>query len=41
MLNAYNDPRFNQNIDKQNNYITNTILCAPLIDYNNNIIGVL
>ena len=42
ILNAYNDPRFNQDIDKTNHYKTNTILCAPIMDLDGvSVLGVL
>ena len=38
--NAYNDPRFNKEVDRKNNYKTNTVLVVPIRDPNNkNIIG--
>ena len=37
--NAYSDPRFNRDIDKKNNYKTNTILCVPIKDSNSKVIG--
>jgi hypothetical protein len=30
ILNAYNDTRFNKEIDRLTHYKTNTILCAPI-----------
>ncbi len=36
---AYADPRFNKEIDRQTGYRTNNILCAPIKDRNNEIIG--
>jgi hypothetical protein len=42
VLNAYNDERFNKEIDKIMNYKTNTILAYPLFDdEGNNVIGVI
>ena len=38
---AYLDERFNKDIDQKTNYRTRTILCIPLKDNENNIIGVL
>jgi adenylate cyclase len=38
---AYEDPRFNKEIDKQTGYQTRTILCAPLKNENGKIIGAL
>jgi len=37
---AYNDPRFNKEIDKKTGYITNTILCMPMRNMNHEISGV-
>lgn len=37
---AYNDERFNEEIDKKTGYITKTILCTPMRDLNHEIIGV-
>ena len=40
--NAYADPRFKSEIDKQTNFRTRTILCAPVLDSNDNrLLGVL
>ena len=42
ILNAYNDPRFNKEVDKLTHYKTNTILCAPIFDQDSKgVIGVL
>ena len=42
VLNAYNDERFNKEIDKYTNYKTNTILAYPLFDdEGSNVIGVI
>lgn len=38
---AYKDPRFNQDIDARTGYYTRTVLCAPLLDETNKVIGVL
>ncbi len=38
--NAYNDPRFNQEIDKITGYRTSSILCAPLVNFEGKIVGV-
>ncbi|MBN2211409.1 MAG: SpoIIE family protein phosphatase [Sedimentisphaerales bacterium] len=38
---AYADPRFNRDVDKQTGYRTRTILSCPLIDYENRLVGVL
>lgn len=37
---AYEDPRFNRNTDKQTGYRTKTLLCVPIIDDQGNIQGV-
>ena len=37
---AYNDDRFNSDVDKQTGYKTKTILCMPIKNYNQEIIGV-
>ena len=39
--NAYSDPRFNREIDKQNNYYTKTILSVPIRDINGRVVGVM
>ena len=36
---AYNDPRFNSDIDKETGYKTKTILCMPIKNNNQEIIG--
>lgn len=36
---AYNDPRFNSDIDKETGYRTKTILCMPIKNNNQEIIG--
>ena len=42
ILNAYNDPRFNKEVDKKNNYKTNTVLVVPIKDMDSqNTIGVI
>jgi len=38
---AYNDKRFNQDVDKDSGYTTQTILCMPVIDKEGNCIGVI
>ena len=38
-MNAYNDSRFNREVDKLNNYKTNTVLVVP-IKQNNAILGI-
>ena len=39
--NAYSDPRFNREIDKQTNYYTKTILSVPIKDINGKVVGVM
>ena len=41
IMDAYQDPRFNQEVDKQANYITKSILCIPVKNRSNEIIGTL
>jgi phosphoserine phosphatase RsbU/P len=41
IVDAYNDPRFNPEFDKKTGYRTRTILCAPLLTRDNDVIGVL
>jgi Nif-specific regulatory protein len=36
---AYSDPRFNQNVDKQSGYKTDSLLCCPLKDGAGTLIG--
>ncbi|XP_050437389.1 cGMP-specific 3',5'-cyclic phosphodiesterase isoform X1 [Adelges cooleyi] len=38
--NAYQDPRFNREIDHRTGYTTNLILCVPICNYDNDVIGV-
>jgi HD-GYP domain-containing protein (c-di-GMP phosphodiesterase class II) len=38
---AYADPRFNQNVDKQTGYRTKTILCVPMRSVEGEVVGVL
>jgi adenylate cyclase len=38
---AYADPRFNQNIDQETNFITRNMVCAPVRTVKGNTIGVL
>ncbi|KAF1319944.1 3'5'-cyclic nucleotide phosphodiesterase, partial [Globisporangium splendens] len=38
---AYQDPRFNQTIDKQTGFITRSILAVPIKDANGRVLGVL
>jgi GAF domain-containing protein len=37
---AYSDPRFNRNMDKKTGFRTRTILCLPIRNHSNEIIGV-
>lgn len=39
--NAYEDPRFNKEVDKETGYTTRSILCAPMKNREGDIIGVL
>lgn len=34
------DPRFNREIDHMTGYTTNLILCVPICNYDNDVIGV-
>ena len=38
---AYKDPRFNQNVDKQTGYRTRSILCVPMRSVTGEVVGVL
>ncbi|KAI5714383.1 hypothetical protein M8J76_016146 [Diaphorina citri] len=38
--NAYEDPRFNNEIDRRTGYTTNSILCVPINSYEGEVIGV-
>ncbi len=38
---AYKDPRFNPDLDKRTNYKTKSVLCAPVINRQGEIIGVM
>jgi sigma-B regulation protein RsbU (phosphoserine phosphatase) len=38
---AYEDPRFNQEVDRRTGYRTRSVLCAPLLTYENRIVGVM
>ncbi|KAK7582390.1 hypothetical protein V9T40_013835 [Parthenolecanium corni] len=38
--NAYDDPRFNSNIDNRTGYKTSSILCVPISNYEGEVIGV-
>jgi response regulator RpfG family c-di-GMP phosphodiesterase len=40
VVDAYNDFRFNPEVDKMTGYVTKTILAVPLLDKDNNTIGV-
>ncbi|XP_069140348.1 cGMP-specific 3',5'-cyclic phosphodiesterase-like isoform X2 [Argopecten irradians] len=37
---AYDDPRFNQDVDKKTGYRTHSILCMPILSYDEEIVGV-
>lgn len=37
---AYQDPRFNQNVDAKSGYKTRTVLCMPVMDRSGNCVGV-
>ncbi|XP_076439522.1 cGMP-specific 3',5'-cyclic phosphodiesterase-like isoform X2 [Babylonia areolata] len=37
---AYRDPRFNQEIDRQTGYLTHSILSMPIVNYEGEVIGV-
>ena len=39
IVDAYNDPRFNPEVDKKTGYRTKTILCMPIMNNNKEIIG--
>lgn len=39
IVDAYSDPRFNQEVDKKTGYHTKTILCMPIMNNNKEIIG--
>jgi adenylate cyclase len=41
VLDAYNDPRFDQTIDRETGYLTKSIACAPIRTAKGEIIGVL
>lgn len=41
IVDAYSDPRFNRDVDIKTGYKTQTILCAPVCDSMNNVVGVL
>ena len=38
--NAYEDSRFNKDIDRKTGYRTHSILCMPILNYNGDVIGV-
>ncbi|XP_033757237.1 cGMP-specific 3',5'-cyclic phosphodiesterase-like isoform X5 [Pecten maximus] len=37
---AYDDPRFNQDVDKKTGYRTHSILCMPILSYDDELVGV-
>jgi transcriptional regulator with GAF, ATPase, and Fis domain len=37
--NAYDDPRFNQEVDRKSGYRTRNLICVPLRDPQNNVVG--
>ena len=37
---AYNDPRFNQEVDRRTGYVTRSILCEPVVNKEGKILGV-
>ena len=39
--NAYKSEHFNQDVDKLNNYRTKSIICCPIVDQYDNVIGAL
>jgi len=41
IIDAYQDPRFNPDVDKKSGYRTKTILCMPIRDSQNQVVGVL
>ena len=41
VFDAYEDPRFNKKVDIDTGYRTKTILCVPIKDESNKIIGCL
>lgn len=41
IVDAYSDSRFNSSADQATGYHTNTILCMPILNQNNSIVGVL
>jgi HD-GYP domain-containing protein (c-di-GMP phosphodiesterase class II) len=40
IVDVYNDPRFNQDIDRQTGYRTRNVLCIPILNRDNESIGV-
>ena len=36
----YQDARFNKDVDKRTGYRTRNILCMPILDYENEVMGV-
>jgi adenylate cyclase len=41
IVDAYQDPRFNPDVDKKSGYCTKTILCMPIRNSQNQVVGVL
>lgn len=41
VVDAYQDDRFNKEVDIQLNYKTNTLLCLPILDQNKKIFGII
>ena len=41
IIDAYQDPRFNQAMDRKTNYVTRTILCSPVRDRRGNVVAVI
>lgn len=37
--NAYEDPRFNQEVDRKSGYTTRNLICVPLLDANGEVVG--
>ena len=40
LMDVYQDPRFNRELDKQTNYITRTMLCVPVLDRRQRVVAV-
>ncbi|KAJ8317387.1 hypothetical protein KUTeg_005291 [Tegillarca granosa] len=38
--NAYEDPRFNKDVDKKTGFKTHSILCCPILNYEGEVVGV-